>query len=398
MKITFLLVLLFSSSFTWAQTSDSLVKFTRLDSISMNVEFAKDSPVLDSIQKQKIMVFLDRTNQTKLTKIALAGHTDTDGSDKYNLSLSEQRVNSVKAFIEQQRSDVNQIERNFFGEKKLLREELSEEDQQKNRRVELIVYFFVDEYRWTPCVTGRPCPDTLISLPSGILYKINLCTYNLNPSCVTIGEFLSRTQIQDAGLHTMDFEGRTLFSAGMFKYSICDSVKIKVYIPVRESCFEEGMKLYTENENRWVLSSRQDFKMEEVNRQRYYKIPLSSSGMLNLDKVGFSTPPRKIKFKSKRGVKLEQVALACDCPLAVVFGPAKNKRKRTVVLPRVCCSDPNVRIILTTKDGRSETIPYKPLTSLKHIRSIGGCKGKEKWRFLVFRKREKWIYRKYRVG
>ena len=229
------------------------------------------------------------------------------------------------------------------------------------------------------------------------MYTINRCIYHNKPNCVSIQEFLSPTQLQEANLMTMDQQRNTLMSGGMLKYSICDTVKIRAFIPINEDCFTEGMKRYEQTDAGWVLAKEQDVTIETINGMRYYVLPLSGVGMVNLDQLALPTVPPKIKFKAKRGIQLEQIAISCDCPMASVNGVARTKRKKKIVLPRVCCPNPQVQVILTTKKGELITLPYQPLSNLKRIRSFGGCKGEVKWRFLVINRREKLIYKKYRV-
>ena len=394
-----LLLLSFSIHSQTLQTKerDSLVKRTRIDTLRHTAEFSKDSYTLSDSEVDRFITFLKKLNALSVTFVSVVGHTDSDGSDVYNAMLSEKRANSVKQIFDDNTNTSHSIELAFMGEKQLLNQDHTLEEQQRNRRVELMVFHAVEYETWIPCGGTYNCRDTLIKLPSGVMYAINRCVYRRNPNCVSIQEFLSPDQLQEANLLTMDTDGNTLFSAGMLKYSICDTVKIRAYIPIDENCFSEGMKKYEQTENGWQLATEPEVEIETINSIRYYVLPLQGSGMINMDQVGFPTVPPKIKFKSKRGVKLEQVAISCDCPMASVAGGPKNRRKRKVVLPRVCCPDPVVRIVLTNKNGELITLPYQPLNNLKRIRSIGGCKGEEKWRVLFIKKREKVIYKKYRV-
>lgn len=397
MKRSLLIPILLLSFTSLTQQRDSLVKRTTTDTLYFTVEFSKDNYLVDENQEKRLIEFLEVIPSLRIERIQIVAHTDSDGTDDYNQRLSEKRAKSVQAIVEGEKGDLPTIEMNFQGEKQLLKQELSITDQQRNRRVELAVFHTVEYDTWVPCGGTYNCRDTLITLPSGVIYSINRCIYKSKPDCVLIQEFLSQQQLQAANLLTMDQQGNTLYSGGMLKYTICDTVKIRVYIPINESCFLEGMKRYEQTEAGWELAKEPDVNIEIINGTRYYAMPLSGVGMVNLDQIGFPTVPPKIKFKSKRGVKLEQIVLSCDCPMASVAGVAKNKRKRKIVLPRICCSDPQVRIIFTNKKGELVTVPYQSLSKLKRIRSIGGCKGEEKWKFLMFKKREKLIYKKYRV-
>lgn len=402
MKLTSILFILSFSGTLFSQFEDgplrdSIVKRTRMDTISLSIEFAKDSYTISKSELNRLNGLLWDIQNTKIEKYTIVGHTDTDGNERYNQKLSEKRALAVQGVLFEKSIDSTLIECDFKGESQLLKEEITSEDQQRNRRVELSIVHLVEYEDIIRCGGTYDCRDTMIKLPSGVMYAINRCIYRRNPNCVSIQEFLSPDQLREANLLTMDTDGNTLFSAGMLKYTICDTVKIKAYIPIDENCFTEGMKKYEQTENGWQLAKEPEVEIQTINSIRYYVLPLQGSGMINMDQIGFPTVPPKIKFKSKRGVKLEQIAISCDCPMASVAGGPKNKRKRKVVLPRVCCPDPMVRIVLTNKNGELVTLPYQPLNNLKRIRSIGGCKGEEKWRVLFIKKRKKVIYKKYRV-
>lgn len=79
--------------------------------------------------------------QNKLSNnvILISGHTDSVGSDEFNLSLSLQRAQAVKDFLVQVHSiDVSQLQVKGFGKRKLLYpNERNEKEAQMNRRVEL---------------------------------------------------------------------------------------------------------------------------------------------------------------------------------------------------------------------------------------------------------------------
>ena len=79
--------------------------------------------------------------QTDLKDMVLvvAGHTDSKGSDEYNLSLSERRAEAVKEFLvsEFQVEDERLLVKPY-GERKPIDENATSEGRAKNRRVEFI--------------------------------------------------------------------------------------------------------------------------------------------------------------------------------------------------------------------------------------------------------------------
>lgn len=72
-------------------------------------------------------------------RIAIEGHTDSDGEDAYNQDLSERRAAAVKAFIADRYGiDEGRLESAGYGESQPVADNLTPEGKQQNRRVELV--------------------------------------------------------------------------------------------------------------------------------------------------------------------------------------------------------------------------------------------------------------------
>jgi len=78
-------------------------------------------------------------NENKDKKVSLAGHTDSIGTEAYNLRLSERRVNSVKDYVVKKGVDSSRISGQGFGESKPIADNKTAEGRSKNRRVEIKV-------------------------------------------------------------------------------------------------------------------------------------------------------------------------------------------------------------------------------------------------------------------
>ncbi len=72
-------------------------------------------------------------------KMAVAGYTDSVGSDAYNLTLSENRANSVKAYLIDQGIDPNSITSTGYGKSNPVASNDTASGRQQNRRVEIII-------------------------------------------------------------------------------------------------------------------------------------------------------------------------------------------------------------------------------------------------------------------
>ncbi len=68
--------------------------------------------------------------------VEIAGHTDSDGSAKSNLKLSQGRADAVKAWLVEKGIDANRISTVGYGEDKPIADNKTKEGKAKNRRIE----------------------------------------------------------------------------------------------------------------------------------------------------------------------------------------------------------------------------------------------------------------------
>ena len=68
-------------------------------------------------------------------RIELQGHTDSTGSDAYNLKLSQQRADSVRAFLMQAGVPAEQVVAKGYGESQPTATNATEQGRALNRRV-----------------------------------------------------------------------------------------------------------------------------------------------------------------------------------------------------------------------------------------------------------------------
>lgn len=72
----------------------------------------------------------------KIQKIKIEGHTDSDGADKYNKKLSQQRANAVKDFLVKAGISADILEAIGHGEEKPIGDNKTDDGKEMNRRVE----------------------------------------------------------------------------------------------------------------------------------------------------------------------------------------------------------------------------------------------------------------------
>ena len=78
-------------------------------------------------------------NQFKEMGILVEGHTDSIGTDEYNLGLSQRRAQAVYEFLATQGVDANRMSFEGYGESRPVADNGTEEGRQSNRRVDLVI-------------------------------------------------------------------------------------------------------------------------------------------------------------------------------------------------------------------------------------------------------------------
>ncbi len=72
-------------------------------------------------------------------QIRVEGHTDSTGSEEYNLKLSEKRAESVSSFLEAQGIDASRLVAAGYGKSRPVADNGTAEGRRKNRRVEIVI-------------------------------------------------------------------------------------------------------------------------------------------------------------------------------------------------------------------------------------------------------------------
>jgi len=104
-----------------------------------NIYFDFDKTTLKSesfVELNKVVDFLKRNGNVA---IEIAGHTDSKGSDTYNLNLSQGRSQSVVDYLIGQGIDTSRLQAQGYGESKPIDSNDTDEGRANNRRVEFTV-------------------------------------------------------------------------------------------------------------------------------------------------------------------------------------------------------------------------------------------------------------------
>lgn len=88
---------------------------------------------LDSIDKD--VASLDSWGNVN---IEVAGHTDSRGSDEYNMKLSQRRANAVRNYLASKGIAADRLFAKGYGESQPVADNATDEGRFKNRRVELV--------------------------------------------------------------------------------------------------------------------------------------------------------------------------------------------------------------------------------------------------------------------
>lgn len=102
-----------------------------------NIEFdqnqANIKPDMHAVLNQVALFLLDHP----YFRLEISGHTDAAGNPEFNLSLSQDRADAIRSYIEKKINiPQGRIDAMGYGSSKPLREEKTQEDRQVNRRVE----------------------------------------------------------------------------------------------------------------------------------------------------------------------------------------------------------------------------------------------------------------------
>ncbi len=103
------------------------------------VRFASDSFFIDASNNQLLDDIALALSKCDVASFMIAGHTDSDASDSYNITLSQNRVDAVKAALVRRGIANARLTTRGFGESRPIATNATEEGQALNRRVEFVL-------------------------------------------------------------------------------------------------------------------------------------------------------------------------------------------------------------------------------------------------------------------
>lgn len=113
----------------------------------INVTFDENSGVYFATNKSEVtgdseislLKLISIFQKYPKTNIIVEGHTDSSGSDTYNMELSKKRAQAVSNYMISNGIDSSRIQTNWFGEEQPKFDNTTAEGRTKNRRVELAI-------------------------------------------------------------------------------------------------------------------------------------------------------------------------------------------------------------------------------------------------------------------
>lgn len=124
-----------ASNFGCPVISEEIIK--RVNLAAKNVFFATASSKLLAKSYPKLNDVVAILNENPSYKVQIDGHTDSQGKDDYNQTLSDNRAASVKAYLVSKGIDESRINSTGYGETNPIADNNTAAGRAKNRRVEM---------------------------------------------------------------------------------------------------------------------------------------------------------------------------------------------------------------------------------------------------------------------
>ncbi|MCB0765172.1 MAG: OmpA family protein [Flavobacteriales bacterium] len=104
-----------------------------------NVQFEFDKATLLPGYEPELEKLVDLLTDYPFVRVEIEGHTDDEGSDEYNLRLSDDRAKAVVEHLLRKKVDKDRLSWKGYGETRPLKPNTSDENRALNRRVEFHV-------------------------------------------------------------------------------------------------------------------------------------------------------------------------------------------------------------------------------------------------------------------
>ncbi len=113
----------------------------RIEYAAKNIYFNTNSTKLLAKSNAALNDVVKILNENPSVKLKIDGHTDSQGSDAFNLKLSDGRAGSVKAYMVSKGIDESRLVSEGFGETVPVADNKTAAGRQQNRRVEMKLFY-----------------------------------------------------------------------------------------------------------------------------------------------------------------------------------------------------------------------------------------------------------------
>lgn len=129
-----------AKGYSTPEEAESQATRPQINGVNLDIRFDFDKATIKAESFGKLDALGEALNTPELKgrQIIIAGHTDTKGSKKYNLTLSKKRAQSVKQYLVNKWGiDPATMEAVGYGQSRPLNSGITPEEQLRNRRVEI---------------------------------------------------------------------------------------------------------------------------------------------------------------------------------------------------------------------------------------------------------------------
>jgi len=103
------------------------------------INFAYDKALIKKESYLLLGKLIEVAKSCPDSKLVIEGHTDSDGSKRYNQKLSEKRANAVKIYLERHGISKERLESIGYGELQPIASNKTKAGKKENRRIEINV-------------------------------------------------------------------------------------------------------------------------------------------------------------------------------------------------------------------------------------------------------------------
>lgn len=381
-RIIFSIVCLILTSALQAQFKRDTVMFT-LHCPENKIEVEENlQSQLDSIYEK--LGFLDSTKVTLIYQAIVVGFTDSKGTKKTNVSLSEQRARYVQRHINNYRAASHDIVLGL-GEAQPIADNKTAEGRAKNRRVEVTLVYGQRNLPQPAHVPKKVYPDTIIVFEDGTMLQINLADYHSIKHCLKYERSTSLFDLfEDLAEYNND---ETYYNFGKISLTWCNAPCLKnnilLSIRVPDSLIKSSLKDLKAYVRRL---KKQRVKLTKHKDERWY-IDVDSYCAVGM-------PPCVIGCGRNNGtnekIKIKKVRIVAKDGYRIIGASTSNGEsfnykkesiaKRKIKLKIRCLPYYPTVSVVTIRKGNADTIYYASGTehTIAHGWRCASCKQKKK--------------------